>query len=161
MRPLVLAAVAAAFALAAPTQTGDEIQKAVNAAHEKYKNLKEGKNADYIPALAKVVEEQGLDAIVKAIGVDAAGMRFNSIVAVGFAKQALGGPLRQLREVALRDRAAREERRGRRPHRRFAREVRYRTGLARPCIWSLEHPGSSQPGVRCCLPALLVDSPVL
>lgn len=113
-------------------QTPDEIQKAVNAAYEKYKDLKEGANADYIPALAKVdpkiygialvtpegkvytagdvksevsiqsiskvftmakvIEEQGLDAIVKTIGVDATGMRFNSIVAVEFAKKVLGGP---------------------------------------------------------------------
>ena len=29
-------------------------QAAINAAHAKYQNLKEGKNADYIPALAKV-----------------------------------------------------------------------------------------------------------
>jgi len=127
VRPLVLAAVAAAFALAAPTQTGDEIQKAINAAHEKYKNLEEGKNADYIPALAKVVEEQGLDAIPKTIGVEATGMRFNSIVAVE----------------------------------RFAREVRHRTGLARPCSWSLERRGSTRPGVRRCRRGLLVDSTVL
>jgi glutaminase len=32
----------------------DDIQSAVNAAYVKYKDLKEGKNADYIPALAKV-----------------------------------------------------------------------------------------------------------
>ena len=104
----------------------------MNAAYEKYKDLKEGANADYIPALAKVdpkifgiavvtpdgkvytagdvksevsiqsiskvftmakvIEEQGLDAIVKTIGVDATGMRFNSIVAVEFAKKVLGGP---------------------------------------------------------------------
>ena len=31
-----------------------DIQKAVDAAYAKYKDLKEGKNADYIPALAKV-----------------------------------------------------------------------------------------------------------
>jgi glutaminase len=42
--------------------------------------------------MAKVVEEQGLDAIEKTIGVDATGMRFNSIVAVEFAEKALGGP---------------------------------------------------------------------
>jgi len=34
-------------------QTAD-VQRVVNAAYEKYKNLHEGKNADYIPALAKV-----------------------------------------------------------------------------------------------------------
>ena len=134
VRPLVLAAVAAALVLAvsAPSQTPEEFQKAVSAAYEKYKDLKEGKNADYIPALAKVdpkiygialvtpdgkvytagdvksevsiqsiskvftmakvVEEQGLDAIVQTIGVDATGMRFNSIVAVELAKKVLGGP---------------------------------------------------------------------
>ena len=42
-------------ALVAPlgAQTAD-VQRVVNAAYEKYKNLHEGKNADYIPALAKV-----------------------------------------------------------------------------------------------------------
>ena len=34
--------------------TAADYQAAVNAAHEKYRNLDEGKNADYIPALAKV-----------------------------------------------------------------------------------------------------------
>ncbi|HQR66631.1 MAG TPA: glutaminase, partial [Thermoanaerobaculia bacterium] len=129
--PAVLLA-AALFAPAAPAQTPDEIRKAINAAYEKYKDFKEGANADYIPALAKVdpkifgialvtpdgkvytagdvtsevsiqsiskvftmakvIEESGPDAIVKTIGVDATGMRFNSIVAVELAKKALGGP---------------------------------------------------------------------
>jgi glutaminase len=47
----------AAIALSAPTlraQAGTDVQKAVDAAHAKYRTLKEGKNADYIPALAKV-----------------------------------------------------------------------------------------------------------
>jgi glutaminase len=119
-------------ATAAHAQTPAEIEAALKAAHSKYKGLKEGKNADYIPALAKVdsniygialvtadgkvytagdvksevsiqsiskvftmakvVEEQGLAAIEKTIGVDATGMRFNSIVAVEFAEKALGGP---------------------------------------------------------------------
>ena len=35
-------------------QSAAEVQKAVDAAHAKYRTLKEGKNADYIPALAKV-----------------------------------------------------------------------------------------------------------
>ena len=35
-------------------QSPSEYQQAVNAAYAKYKNLHEGKNADYIPALAKV-----------------------------------------------------------------------------------------------------------
>jgi glutaminase len=131
-------AVAAALALAAGLapaafgQTPDQIQKAINAAYEKYKDIQEGKNADYIPALAKVdskiygialvttdgkvytagdlksevsiqsiskvftmakvAEESGFEAIVKTIGVDATGMRFNSIVSIEFAKKALGGP---------------------------------------------------------------------
>jgi glutaminase len=43
--------------LAAPrvqAQSAADIQKAVDAAYAKYKDLQEGKNADYIPALAKV-----------------------------------------------------------------------------------------------------------
>jgi glutaminase len=35
-------------------QSAGDVQKAVDAAFAKYRNLKEGKNADYIPALAKV-----------------------------------------------------------------------------------------------------------
>jgi glutaminase len=124
-----------ALTLGAPrlyAQSPADIQKAVDAAYAKYKGLQEGKNADYIPALAKVdpnlfgialvtpdgkvytagdvksevsiqsiskvftmakvIEEQGPDAIVKTIGVDATGMRFNSIVAVEMAQKALGGP---------------------------------------------------------------------
>lgn len=42
--------------------------------------------------MAKVMEEQGADAIAKRIGVDATGMRFNSIVAVELAEKELGGP---------------------------------------------------------------------
>jgi glutaminase len=101
-------------------------------AHARYQNLQEGKNADYIPALAKVdprlygialvgpdgqvhtagdvttevsiqsiskvftmarvIQDQGPDAIEKTIGVDATGMRFNSIVSIEFAKKELGGP---------------------------------------------------------------------
>ena len=96
------------------------------------RTCKEGANADYIPALAKVdpnifgialvtadgkvytagdvksevsiqsiskvftmarvIEDQGRDSIVERIGVDATGMRFNSIVSVEFAQKALGGP---------------------------------------------------------------------
>ena len=94
------------------------------------RTLKEGKNADYIPALAKVdpnlfgialvtadgkvypagdvktevsiqsiskvftmaqvIQEQGLDSIEKQIGVDATGMRFNSIVAVEAVRGTVG-----------------------------------------------------------------------
>jgi glutaminase len=127
--------VAAAFAFCAATaqaQQPAQIDAALKAAHAKYQTLQEGKNADYIPALAKVdpnifgialvtidgkvhtvgdvssevsiqsiskvftlakvIEEQGPEAIRKTIGVDATGMRFNSIVAVEMAEKALGGP---------------------------------------------------------------------
>jgi len=117
---------------AAWAQSASEIDAALKAALDKYQTLKEGANADYIPALAKVdsniygialvtpdgkvytagdvksevsiqsiskvftlakvIEEQGPDAIAKSIGVDATGMRFNSIVAVEMAQKALGGP---------------------------------------------------------------------
>ena len=138
----ILSVLAAAVAIAAAgcasaqttsqTASPDQINGAMKAAYEKYRVLNEGKNADYIPALAKVdpniygialvtadgkvytagdvksevsiqsiskvftmakvIEEQGLDSIVKTIGVDATGMRFNSIVAVEFAQKVLGGP---------------------------------------------------------------------
>ena len=39
---------------ASGTLASADIQRALNAAYDKYKNLQEGKNADYIPALAKV-----------------------------------------------------------------------------------------------------------
>ena len=108
------------------------IVAALNETYAKFNNLQEGKNADYIPALAKVdpnifgialvttdgkvytagdiksevsiqsiskvftmakvIEEQGPDAIEKTIGVDATGMRFNSIVSIEFSQKALGGP---------------------------------------------------------------------
>ena len=108
------------------------IQAVLDQTYEKYKNLKEGKNADYIPALAKVnpdlfgialvtadgkvytagditsqvsiqsiskvftmakvIEEQGPEHIEKTIGVDATGMRFNSIVSIEFSQKSLGGP---------------------------------------------------------------------
>lgn len=56
---LELAACAACVALPAGARaqiagSSQEIQRAINSAYEKYKNLDEGKNADYIPALAKV-----------------------------------------------------------------------------------------------------------
>ena len=112
--------------------TATSMDAAINAAYEKYRGLQEGKNADYIPALAKVnpnlygiamigadgkvhtagdvtsqvsiqsiskvftmarvIQDQGADAIAKRIGVDATGMRFNSIVAVEMANKLLGGP---------------------------------------------------------------------
>ncbi len=51
-----LAVAAAVIVVAACTQLGaqNDPQAAVNAAFNKFKTLKEGKNADYIPALAKV-----------------------------------------------------------------------------------------------------------
>jgi glutaminase len=107
-----------------------DAQTAVNNAFTQFKDLKEGKNADYIPALAKVnpnlfgialvtadgkvytagdvttqvsiqsiskvftmaqvIQEQGLDAIEKRIGVDATGARFNSIIAVEAVRNVVG-----------------------------------------------------------------------
>jgi len=126
---LVLGPLAAA-PLAA--QSPAEIQAALDAAYAKYKDIKEGANADYIPALAKVdskiygialvtpdgkvytagdvksqvsiqsiskvftmakvIEDQGVDSVAGRIGVDATGMRFNSIVAIEMAQKSLGGP---------------------------------------------------------------------
>jgi glutaminase len=123
---------AQAAAKQAPAGQDQNITAALNEAYTKYKGLQEGKNADYIPALAKVdskifgialvtadgkvytagdvksevsiqsiskvftmakvMEEQGPEAIEKTIGVDATGMRFNSIVSVEFSQKALGGP---------------------------------------------------------------------
>ncbi|MGH9867434.1 MAG: glutaminase A [Candidatus Polarisedimenticolia bacterium] len=130
--PVLAAVVMAAVAAAAWAQAPADIEAAVKGAYETYKGLKEGKNADYIPALAKVdpnlfgiavvtvdgkvytagdvysevsiqsiskvftmakvMEEQGPDAILNTIGADATGMRFNSIVAVEMAEKVLGGP---------------------------------------------------------------------
>ena len=114
----------------AQAQTPAEIEAALKAAYTKYQTLKEGANADYIPALAKVdpnlfgialvtpdgkvytvgdiktevsiqsiskvftmaqvIQEQGLDAIANTIGVDATGMRFNSIIAIEGVKTVVG-----------------------------------------------------------------------
>src|SRR3954462_11171491 len=108
------------------TLTKANIQAALDAAYNKFKDLQEGKNADYIKELAnvdanifgialvttggqvyimgdvtsmvsiqsvskvftmaKVLEEQGHQAVQDKIGVDATGMRFNSIVAVELQK---------------------------------------------------------------------------
>ncbi len=121
-----------ALATAAQAQSAKDIQSALDAAYTKYRDLQEGTNADYIPALAKVdpdlygialvtrdgtvytagdaasrvsiqsiskvftlakvIEEQGPDVIANTIGVDATGMRFNSIVSIEFSQKALGGP---------------------------------------------------------------------
>ena len=125
-------AAAAIAAAALSLRAESDVQAAVNTAHAKYKDLHEGKNADYIPALAKVdskiygialvttdgkvyttgdiksevsiqsiskvftlakvIEEQGPDAVASTIGVDATGMRFNSIIAIEMAQKMLGGP---------------------------------------------------------------------
>jgi len=106
--------------------TKENIQKALDEAYAKFKDLKEGKNADYIKELAKVdpnvfgiaivttdgqvytkgdlatqvsiqsiskvftmakvIEEQGPKVVMDKIGVDATGMRFNSIVSVEMQK---------------------------------------------------------------------------
>jgi glutaminase len=104
----------------------ENLQRVLDEAYAKFKDVKEGKNADYIKELAKVdpniygiaivttdgkiytkgdlqsavsiqsiskvftmarvIEEQGPKAIMDKIGVDATGMRFNSIVAVELQK---------------------------------------------------------------------------
>ncbi len=51
---LAAAVVAAAAASAAWAQAAGDIDAALKAAYDKYKDIKEGANADYIPALAKV-----------------------------------------------------------------------------------------------------------
>jgi glutaminase len=58
-RFVALAGITLITSVAAPcrtahAQTAPEIQRALNAAYTKYKDLREGKNAYYIPALAKV-----------------------------------------------------------------------------------------------------------
>ena len=124
-----MAATVVVGGLMVSAQTPDP-QTAVNNAFEQFKTLKEGKNADYIPALAKVdpnlfgialvtvdgkvytagdvktevsiqsiskvftmaqvIQEQGLDAIEKRIGVDATGARFNSIIAIEGVRTVVG-----------------------------------------------------------------------
>ena len=129
-----------------------DINAAMQAAYAKYKDLKEGKNADYIPALAKVDSEdlrhrpghpgrqglhrrrhqvRGLHPVDlqglhdgeghggagpgrhrKTIGVDATGMRFNSIVAVEWAQKLLSAgdqPARQPRRDRRHQHAAGRE----------------------------------------------------
>jgi glutaminase len=51
---LGIASICLAAVGAMAAQSSNPTEKAVNAAYGKYKGLKEGKNADYIPALAKV-----------------------------------------------------------------------------------------------------------
>jgi glutaminase len=109
-----------------PSLSPANIQKALDSAYEKFRDIKEGKNADYIKELARVdpniygiaivmtdgtiytkgdlrskvsiqsiskvftmarvIEELGPRAVMDKIGVDATGMRFNSIVAVELQK---------------------------------------------------------------------------
>jgi glutaminase len=130
---LAIAVVAALAGTTAWAQSPAEIDAALKAAYDKYKGLKEGANADYIPALAKVdsniygialvttdgkvystgdiksevsiqsiskvftmakvVEDQGIEAIENNMGVDATGQVFNSIVAVEQYKGAEMNPL--------------------------------------------------------------------
>jgi len=121
------------MACAAPVgeaQAPAGMQQAVDNAFATFRTLKEGKNADYIPALAKVdpnlfgiavvtadgkvyiagdvktevsiqsiskvftmaqvIQEQGLEAVEKTIGVDATGARFNSIIAVEAVRTVVG-----------------------------------------------------------------------
>ena len=57
IRTVSIASCLVAIAVTAPAlraQAPTEIQAAVDAAYAKYKSLQEGKNADNIPALAKV-----------------------------------------------------------------------------------------------------------
>lgn len=119
---LALGAGSAFAAKSKKTAAPNATQTAMNDAFGKYKDIQEGKNADYIPALAKVdpniygialvtvegkvytmgditsevsiqsiskvfamakvMEEQGPDAILNNMGVDATGQVFNSITAI-------------------------------------------------------------------------------
>ena len=126
------AAAPAAASSSSQALTPARIQAALDDALKTYQNTTGGKNADYIPALAKVdskiygialvtpdgkvytagdvksqvsiqsiskvftmarvIEDMGPKAILDRIGVDATGMRFNSIVSVEVAQKELGGP---------------------------------------------------------------------
>jgi glutaminase len=59
---------AQAFVTTGTAPTAVELQKVVKEAYEKFKDVKEGKNADYIPELAKVPSELFGVAIVTAAG---------------------------------------------------------------------------------------------
>src|SRR5262245_32147138 len=54
VRLVSVAAIAIAAGLAVTAQGPSDPQTAVNNAYNQFRTLKEGKNADYIPALAKV-----------------------------------------------------------------------------------------------------------
>ena len=131
-RAVIVAIAIGAATLPLPLGAQNDVQPVVSAAFTKFKDLKAGKNADYIPALAqvdpnlfgiavigrdgkaytagdvnkevsiqsiskvftmaRVIQDQGPEAIEKTIGVDATGMRFNSIVSVELAYKLGGGP---------------------------------------------------------------------
>ena len=57
LRAWVVALGTLAWAIPASAQSPAEIQKVVDSAYQQFRTLKEGKNADYIPALAKVDPE--------------------------------------------------------------------------------------------------------
>lgn len=132
--PSIMVAVFATwlFAPMAYAQDAKEIQQALDSAYTRYKDLQEGANADYIPALAKVdpdiygialvtndgtvytagdiesevsiqsiskvftmakvFDEVGPETVANIIGVDATGMRFNSIVSIELSQKGFGGP---------------------------------------------------------------------
>jgi glutaminase len=131
MAVAVVAMMATGALAADKAPAANPYQTAIDAAYAKYKGLQEGKNADYIPALAKVdpnlfgialvtadgkvytagdlttevsiqsiskvftmacVMQADPDAIFNTIGVDATGMRFNSIVSIEMSQKMLGGP---------------------------------------------------------------------
>ncbi len=72
-RPLVICLFLAVLMVVVPVvqaQTPEQIKTAINAAYAKYKDLQEGKNADYIPALAKVDPKLFGIALVTADGKD-------------------------------------------------------------------------------------------
>jgi glutaminase len=54
---VLVVAFATQAAVAAELPSNDELQRAVDMAHEKFKDLKDGANADYIPILAEVPSE--------------------------------------------------------------------------------------------------------
>ena len=57
LRALLVGLGTLAWAMPASAQSPAEIQKVVDSAYQQFRTLKEGKNADYIPALAKVDPE--------------------------------------------------------------------------------------------------------
>ena len=57
LRALLVGLGTLAWAIPASAQSPAEIQKVVDTAYQQFRTLKEGKNADYIPALAKVDPE--------------------------------------------------------------------------------------------------------